>query len=56
MDNLIENLSNNFNNLCNNIKKKINTSNSFSNRLKIPILNQNLYLKKGNNSSIILLF
>ena len=47
MDNLIENLSNNFNNLCNNIKKKINTSNSFSNRLKIPILNQNLYLKKG---------
>ena len=47
MDNLIENLSNNFNNLCNNIKNKINTSNSFSNRLKIPILNQNLYLKKG---------
>ncbi len=47
MDNLIENLSNNFNNLCNNIKNKINTSNSFSNRLKIPILNQNLYLNKG---------
>ncbi len=47
MDNLIETISNNINDLSNQIKNQINTSNTFSNRLKIPISNQNLYLKKG---------
>ena len=46
LDNLIENFQNNINDN-NNAKIQITTSNTFSNRLKIPFSNQNLYLKKG---------